>query len=516
MVAGGGADVVVRPQGLALRLAQQRGVAQVVRHHDGGVQRGEIQRGNRHVVEAFLRVNHCGAFVLVLRALRVGHGNDEILLARLAHQLRHHLDLLSTRQQVAERHPCDTRHLHVVVHAHQFVQQTQRKIGVLHAVDGQSTAGLVVAVLEVSNDRVMHVLLLFVQKVRRHAVECVGAQFVVPLEHLQHVKLHAAVHCGDLAVACAVGLGGKRRRRDFGFGALQTPQVRERIHFQCGSTAHQKRKIKICNVVSRDNVGIHLLHKLGPLGQHAAFILRGNNLRAHNGSALLQSEHVAHKGSRFAQVLHHVCNLDHRVLLRLGKHTLAPSTLNVKTQNAKGRDFEPVAFRRIANESVVRHVSLNLTKRLFVSLFAQVVGPFRQFDPVATKHICIHHEPQCQLKIRLVHLPSHHPAAWQLNSTLQHALGLRNDPVLCHCDAKKGTRTCTLLTNIFCVIIFQGKGKDYSGKQTAVNNLVGNEFLCHFTHENRRCSLSSLAPRQVQAPECRWTCCLAFWTPPLR
>ena len=34
-------------------LLEEGGVAQVVRHHDGGVQRGEIQRRNRHVVVSF-------------------------------------------------------------------------------------------------------------------------------------------------------------------------------------------------------------------------------------------------------------------------------------------------------------------------------------------------------------------------------------------------------------------------------------------------------------------------------
>lgn len=49
--------------------------------------------------------------------------------------------------------------------------QREEDSRVLHAVDGESTPGLLVPVLEVRDDGVVHVLLLLAQEVGRHRVE---------------------------------------------------------------------------------------------------------------------------------------------------------------------------------------------------------------------------------------------------------------------------------------------------------------------------------------------------------
>ncbi len=43
--------------------SEKRGVAEVVGNHDGGVQRGEIEGGDGHVVVGRLGGNHDGALV---------------------------------------------------------------------------------------------------------------------------------------------------------------------------------------------------------------------------------------------------------------------------------------------------------------------------------------------------------------------------------------------------------------------------------------------------------------------
>jgi len=117
------------------------------------------------------------------------HGRyEQVLLLGTPQQLRHNLDLLPARQQIAERHTRDTRHLHVVDDAHELLDQPQRQIGVLQAVHGQATPRLVAAVLEVRDYGVVHVLLLLLQKVVADGVEGVGAELVVSDEHQKQVE----------------------------------------------------------------------------------------------------------------------------------------------------------------------------------------------------------------------------------------------------------------------------------------------------------------------------------------
>lgn len=65
----------------------------------------------------------------------------------LAKELRDNFDLLSPWQQVGERNPRHSGHLHVINDAHQFLQQAQREVGVFEAVDRQTTARLFITVL---------------------------------------------------------------------------------------------------------------------------------------------------------------------------------------------------------------------------------------------------------------------------------------------------------------------------------------------------------------------------------
>lgn len=59
--------------------------------------------------------------------------------------------------------------------------QLASRVGHLEAVHGQAAARLLVAILEVADDRVVHVLLLLAQEVRRHRVQAVAGQLVVAL-----------------------------------------------------------------------------------------------------------------------------------------------------------------------------------------------------------------------------------------------------------------------------------------------------------------------------------------------
>ena len=65
----------------------------------------------------------------------------------LAIELRHHLNLLSTCDQVREGHAGHTRHLDVVDDAHELLEQPLRQVGVLEAIDGEAAARVFVGSL---------------------------------------------------------------------------------------------------------------------------------------------------------------------------------------------------------------------------------------------------------------------------------------------------------------------------------------------------------------------------------
>lgn len=135
-------------------------VAEVVRLHDGGVQRGEIERRDRDVVVSLLGLDDRRTFVLLVRSFRLERRYDVTRLERLAVQLGDDFDLLSARQEVVEGDTRDSRHLDVVDEAHELVHDALREVGVFEAVDGESSTGFGGSVLEVGDDGVMDVFLL--------------------------------------------------------------------------------------------------------------------------------------------------------------------------------------------------------------------------------------------------------------------------------------------------------------------------------------------------------------------
>ena len=69
------------------------------------------------------------------------------------------------------------------------LQQPLRQVRVLEAVDGEAAARLGAAVLQVGDDRVVHVLLLHAQEFRTDGVEGVGRELVVA----EHVPARVAI-----------------------------------------------------------------------------------------------------------------------------------------------------------------------------------------------------------------------------------------------------------------------------------------------------------------------------------
>lgn len=73
--------------------------------------------------------------------------------SHLPQQLGDDLDLLPSGEQVGEGHACHPGHLHVVDDAHQLLQQAEGQVGILQAVDSQTAARLLVAVLPAAGEK---------------------------------------------------------------------------------------------------------------------------------------------------------------------------------------------------------------------------------------------------------------------------------------------------------------------------------------------------------------------------
>lgn len=67
-------------------------VAQVVRHHDGGVERREVEGGDRHVVVASVGLDDGGPLEVVVARLALVGRDQEVALHRLPQQLGDHLE----------------------------------------------------------------------------------------------------------------------------------------------------------------------------------------------------------------------------------------------------------------------------------------------------------------------------------------------------------------------------------------------------------------------------------------
>lgn len=62
------------PQSVDSRLVQKCRVAQVMSHHNRGIQRTEVECCNRHIIVTFLWFDNSRTFILFIRACRLAVG----------------------------------------------------------------------------------------------------------------------------------------------------------------------------------------------------------------------------------------------------------------------------------------------------------------------------------------------------------------------------------------------------------------------------------------------------------
>ena len=102
--------ILLHVQVFQLVMGDQSRIAQVMRHHDRGIQGGEIKHGHWVLEVASGWLDDHSAFVLTLIACLVSW-DEEAKLLGLAIKLGCYLDLLSSREEIRYGHAADPRDL---------------------------------------------------------------------------------------------------------------------------------------------------------------------------------------------------------------------------------------------------------------------------------------------------------------------------------------------------------------------------------------------------------------------
>ena len=200
-----------------------RGVTQVMRHHNWGIQRCEIESCDWMRVVASLRLNNCSSFKLlsVISINSLGWDNEVHSLS-LSVDLWSNLDLLSSREQERNRHSSDSRHLCEVEKTHELFQKSEGQIRILNTVDSKPSSRELIFILKVRDDGVGNIFFLLVQKVVRNVVKRIRSQFVISDDNLHHINLHTALKVGVFALSHSKSFNVWGLVPHFGDGVLQS------------------------------------------------------------------------------------------------------------------------------------------------------------------------------------------------------------------------------------------------------------------------------------------------------
>ena len=109
-------------------------------HHDRWIQGCEIESSDRIRVKPSSWLDDNSAFILVSILAVALDWDNQVVLSGLAIQLGSDLDLLSASEKENDRHTCDSCHFNLIEDTHQLFHQSQRQVGILYAVDSETTS----------------------------------------------------------------------------------------------------------------------------------------------------------------------------------------------------------------------------------------------------------------------------------------------------------------------------------------------------------------------------------------
>ena len=322
-----------------LGVEDQRGVAQIVRNHDGWVQTLKVQGCDWRVVRPGLGLEHRRPRVPLLGTL-VGsppnRGNLVPEFARLARHLGKHLDLLAPLRQVIDWDPGRLGHLQEVQEIAELVHQEVGQHGILDAVLGHLPKFIRVAPGKPPKHLLgAHVQLLVPQKVLGHGVERVRIELLFALDIVEQVKDESARHRENLEHIVPQGARGQLLVNQF---ARNVPKLSElgKLHQAPvhGGPDVQKLEVEPENVPARHNV--HVVSDQVRLEGEQEFALRVK--RDHLGpGCLLVAQARPIKQLGFPEALECHRNLKARIGRNVRVRKLARRAVRL---NVKGCDDE--------------------------------------------------------------------------------------------------------------------------------------------------------------------------------
>lgn len=130
-------------------------------------------------------------------------------------------------------------------------------------------------------------------------------------------------------------------------------EVWELIALESFRSVQQIWQIEIGNVVTDDDVRIHLSNEISPCLQHLFFVVIFQDLRSDDMGAGIQCENVPDERLALSLSGDHVCDLDHRVDVGLWEDTFSSSALNIETKNSQWGNVCAFSFRGMRDKFVV-------------------------------------------------------------------------------------------------------------------------------------------------------------------
>jgi hypothetical protein len=135
---------------------------------------------------------------------------------------------------------------------------------VLDAVDGQATPRELILVLQIRDNAMRHIFLLFSEEVVSHRVERVGSELVVSDDDLHHVQLNSALDINILALTCTQGLDVQCLIFDFGISIFQSSKQCIIVDHQMLSSVYHIWEIEVLSVVASNEIWVNFQDKVAP------------------------------------------------------------------------------------------------------------------------------------------------------------------------------------------------------------------------------------------------------------
>ena len=229
--------------------------------HDARVKACKIKCGDWAIICTSLSIENGRPLIfIVTRSFRVHCWNHKPEFARLARQLRKHLDLLTAFAQVRQGNPCRLGHLDEILNHTNLFRNAVRKLRILDTVLCHFTKQGWVTTLEPNKhllDR--HVNLLILEKVRRDGIQRVALEFVFTFDILEHIKHVPTKHGNHLHVVRSERVGRQVLDDEFVWNVFETtPHVCIRSCDGHDRTRVQVLQVKPEDVPTSHNVRIEL------------------------------------------------------------------------------------------------------------------------------------------------------------------------------------------------------------------------------------------------------------------